>query len=158
MDNVLAINIRGDRETLEWFNRNLNRFERTIQEFMTKWAFGTISITKEEYLTDPGRPFRLIRRRDGSVASVPIYPREKIGVITGRLRSSYGAQGSPDGIYSQSRGIHGFTMTIGTNVEYAESLVVRKYDFRWRGAEHFYRSETMTKLVEELGRNIFGEP
>ena len=46
---------------------------------------------------------------------------------------------------------------MGTNVNYASELIERKYDFREKGATHFYRSSDMARLVNELGRRLFGE-
>jgi len=152
-DRVFAVQIRGAEDVARWLHRNYNRFEKIIWTFLQKWAMGTVKVTKEEYLTDPGRPYRISR----TGRRYPIYPRPRIGVVTGRLRSSYGSKVSQDGIYQQNRSVMGFSIKVGTNVNYASELIERKYDFREKGAMHFYRSSDMTRLVNELGRRLFGE-
>ena len=160
-ERVFGIQIRGAEDVARWLHRNYSRFEKIVWTFLQKWAMGTIRITKKEYLTDPRRVYgdwifrwingRLVRFR-------PILRGgDKIGVVTGRLRSSYGSKVHIDGIYQQSRSAMGFSIKVGTNVNYAPELIERKYDFREKGARHFYESDDMTRLVNELGRRLFDE-
>ncbi|HOP33377.1 MAG TPA: hypothetical protein PKU94_08375, partial [Candidatus Hydrothermia bacterium] len=113
-------NLTPDQQRLR---EELKRFAKN----MGKWI---LRETTTKYLTDPGRPFRRVGvrvqrteryfERDietgqvvertrtytvGSYRNIPIYPREKIGVITGRLRASIGANWQGDtlggGVYQE---------------------------------------------------------
>ena len=162
---MIRFTLRGDDVVRRMLESEMHEIQGKIKRFLKKWALGTIKVTKEEYLTDPGRPrfgWRVSRRTGRRYVYVPpgFYPRPKIGVITGRLRSSYGTPGEAmhdrDAIYEEGHSAHKWWVRIGTNVEYAPVLVARKYDFRERGARRFYESADMDKLVEALRRSIFG--
>jgi hypothetical protein len=141
-----------------------NRLREELKRFARNMGKWIIRETTTKYLTDPGRPFRRVRvrvqrteryfERDpetgqviertrtytvGSYRNVPIYPREKIGVITGRLRASIGANWQGDslggGIYREEENERGVLIHIGTNVKYAPRLQRIKYDFLEKGVE-----------------------
>jgi hypothetical protein len=141
-----------------------NRLREELKRFARNMGKWIIRETTTKYLTDPGRPFRRVRvrvqrteryfERDpetgqviertrtytvGSYRNVPIYPREKIGVITGRLRASIGANWQGDilggGVYQEQETNRGIIIHIGTNVKYAPRLQRIKYDFLEKGVE-----------------------
>ena len=161
---MIEFRITGDEAVYRMLRGELGAFESRVKKFMAKWALGTVATVKEKYLTDPGRPrfrWRVSRRTGRKYVSVPrgFYPRPRIGVITGRLRSSFGtpqeAQQARDAVRETGRDRHRFWVRVGTNVEYAPFVARRKYDFRTLGAEAFYESTKMEQLVEELRRSLF---
>ena len=92
---MIEFRITGDEAVRRMLRGELGAFESRVKKFMAKWALGTVATVKEKYLTDPGRPrfrWRVSRRTGRKYISVPrgFYPRPRIGVITGRLRSSFG--------------------------------------------------------------------
>lgn len=163
---MIRLVIRGDREIIRMLSREQAQIKEKFKKFLNKWAFGTIRVVKEKYLTDPGRPrfgWRVVGSRKYPIIPPGFYPRPRIGVITGRLRASFGTpEESIRGGFPQSDGIRVegerpgiFFMEIGTNVEYAPYVARRKYNFAQLGADEFYRSAEMEKILNELRRSIF---
>ena len=150
------IKINGDGELQEYMEQIQNKLKEIVPKYLLKLMFQHINITKEEFLTDPGRIYadKWYRRPDGRrYRPVLNYPRPKIGVLTGRLKQSYGATDG-DGIREIMN--NGFTIKVGTNVEYAEPLTRRKYDFAKEGLEEA-RDRYLDKYMNDILREIVND-
>jgi len=159
------------REEIKRLCKNMGKW--IIREIETKWV------------TDPGRPYRRVRvrrtrtrtiyERDlatgqvverqehyvvGGYRKVPIYPRSKIGVVTGRLRASIGANWQGDelggGVYNERDTGRGYMVEIGTNVKYANVLRRRKYDFLERGLNSAFEIYGDREIESFLNRLLGG--
>jgi hypothetical protein len=167
----------------DWLMPDRGRILEALRGYLKALAKWTIRYTITDYLTDPGRPWqrRVVRRlrtertyertpdgqvvervrtyEVGSVRWVPVYPREKIGVVTGRLRASIGANWQGDemggGHYAEILGTDSVEVQIGTNVKYAEALIRRKYDYMALGLqaamERHGEAEAQRMLTQLLG-------
>jgi hypothetical protein len=157
------------------------RVIEALREFLKRLSMWTIRYTITDYLTDPGRPWvrqRVRRTRtirfydrtpDGQVIEHtqtverdsyiwrPVYPREKIGVVTGRLRASIGANWPGDemggGHYAEILRNDGVELQIGTNVKYAEALIRRKYDYMALGLQkalELHLEQEAQRMLDQL--------
>lgn len=135
--------VEGADEVVRMLRRVEDRLNRNRRKLLLLFAEEVVGITKERYLTDEGRILGEWRtsRRTGRRYRVVISrgDPDKIGVITGRLRASFG---TPKEAY-RSGDAHFKIMgddkvEIGTNVEYAKWVVRKKYDFAERGLRDGY--------------------
>ena len=123
----------------------LDRRNKVFRNFLNDVGREVVRVTREKWLSDPGRRFRVTR----SGRKYPVYPRPRIGRVTGRLYNSFGNPSS-EGIWRLS----GTELLIGTRVPYARFVVKRKYNFAKRGLGDVFHSsffcERCRKFLEEL--------
>lgn len=145
--------INGNDELRQFLERSRARFKELAPKLLLKIMYRTINVTKENWLTDPGRIYsRWYTRPDGTrYRRVLNYPRPKIGVLTGRLRQSFGSTSS-DGIREITA--NGFMIRIGTNVEYAPYVAERKYNFAEKGLIEVRSSGYIEQQIRELLNEI----
>ncbi len=171
-------------EGLDELNKDMEelkkRFYLNIRRLIFTIGLQAIMYTKMDWLTSKGRvlsPWIVARSGRRYRKVVDKGEEDKIGVITGRLRASYGTKRGFDSEvskwsligptkveggeeYEEGDAIYNmdeneFKLEIGTNVEYAKYLAWRKYDFALKGLEDAYNKSVepaMRLFLKEVFR------
>lgn len=136
---IVRIQLTGDEELRRRIERNVSSARENMEKFLRMALITVAGYTKENWLSGP-RPV-------------------KIGVVTGRLRSSIGNP-SAQGVLrlqwheNQLQGFVGTRVVAGTGVPYGVVLAQRKYDFMERGLRDYQHSRALDEHVEWLRRRL----